>query len=255
MSKHMTRIALPAILMFCFVSVMYAGPVNCSVTPSNVACAPTITLTYKVGSGSLQTFAFATPPIYAAGSWSASFTPQTFSNFTFTGGQLASSPDPYVGFSFGIVNTSKQAMTFNYDFTTPYAGGPYAFVSSVFGDVLIDTNFTGTSTVTPIGSNYIMNTFDSGNLLSQVNIGRGCTTPAHRFVCTSPDIGALGPLHYTSFASGTLEVEGSFTVTPGGQYTLTGRSSLAPIPEPGTMALFATGVIGLAGVLRRRINL
>ena len=255
MTKHMTRIALPAILMFCFVSVMYAGPVNCSMTPSNPSCAPTFTLTYQVGNGLPQNFAFATVPVYSSESWNASFTPQSVSNFSFTGGQLASAPDPYVGFSFGVVNTSSQVMTFNYDFSTVYAGGPYALATAVFGDVLIDTNFTGTSTVAPLGSNYIMNTYDNGILLSMLNIGEGCTTPAQVFVCTSPDIGAIGPFPYTSDASGILEVKGSFTVTPGGQFTLTGRSTLAPIPEPGTMALFASGVIGLAGVLRRKINL
>ena len=252
MKNSVKILMLLATMMFSFASVMYANPINCSVTPSDPSCAPTMLLTYQVGSGPTQTMS-PTTPVFSNGSWLAEYTPQTFPDFLFTGGQVASSPDPFVGFSFGIINSSGHTMTFNYDFITPYAGGPYAFVQSVFGDVLIDTNFVGTSTIKPVGTKYVMNTYDTGNLINMVDLGKGCTTPVSVYVCSSPDDGAIGPLPYVSLASGILEVQGSFTVTAGGQYTLTGRSALLPVPEPGTLALLGTGVLGLGGWLRRRL--
>ena len=159
---------------------------------------------------------------------------------------------PFVGFSFGAVNNSTSVITFNFDFITPYASGPYTQIESVFSDVLIDINFTGTSTVAPVGSSFIMSTYVDGVVVPALDIGEGCTTPVNVFVCTSPDIGGIGPLPWLSAATGTLELKGSFTVTPGSQYTLTGRSELlSSTPEPCTLMLLGS-FLGLGGLLRRR---
>ena len=169
--------------------------------------------------------------------------------FTFSDAMYAG---PIVGFSLGGINTTTHVETFNFDFVTPYAGGPYNEIESVFDDVLIDTNFTGQSTLVPLGSTgFIMNTYDTGVLVPAVGIGKPCTTPAFVYVCTSPDVGALGPLSYLSNASGTLEVKGSFTVTPGGQFTLIGSAELFSAPEPCTLTLLGPVILVLARRLQR----
>ena len=84
------------------------------------------------------------------------FTPQTFPAFVFTGGQEAGAPDPFVGFSFGVVNTTTGDLTFTYSFTTPFVGGPYTMAQTIFVDSLINTAFSGTESVTPNGDPYIM---------------------------------------------------------------------------------------------------
>ena len=251
--KSIKKIVLLAMLLT-FTSAMYASSINCAVDPSDQACAPTLTMTVQVGNGQTQTVTSAGTPVFSSGSWNVDFGAQSFGGFQFNGGALQANSDPFVGFSIGATNHSGHTVTVSFDYVTPYSGGPYGFAQTVYGDVLIDTNFSGQSTMHPVGGAYIMKTYDTGHLISALDIGKGCTTPKNVFVCTSPDIGAIGPLHYTSFANGNLEVKGAFTVTNGAQYSITARSALLPIPEPGTLVLLGSSLIGLAGFARRRMS-
>jgi PEP-CTERM motif-containing protein len=42
---------------------------------------------------------------------------------------------------------------------------------------------------------------------------------------------------------------------PGGMWAVGGSIYGAQSPEPGTLMMFGSGVLGLAGLLRRKINL
>jgi hypothetical protein len=144
-------------------------------------------------------------------------------------------------------------MTFTFDFTTPFAGGPYTLARTIGADVLIDAAFTGTASVIPVGGGgFIINSYVDGVLIPSFGRVSGCTTGAS-FVCTSGASGALGPNPYASPATGMLEIKGSFILTPGSQYSLTGRTDLLA-PEPGSVMLLASGVILLGGVLRRKLR-
>jgi hypothetical protein len=69
---------------------------------------------------------------------------------------------------------------------------------------------------------------------------------------------ALDEMHVTlggnvpvTFALAKIDLTGS-----GGNYFLTGSDwrASSPVPEPGTLALLGTGLIGIAGVIRRKLR-
>jgi hypothetical protein len=68
---------------------------------------------------------------------------------------------------------------------------------------------------------------------------------------------AIGPITGGSFINSGLIFStsgGDFSIFSAGDATFTATTGTTT-PEPGTLALFASGIVGLAGMLRRKINL
>ena len=173
--KLSTRILTLAMLMMSFASAMYANSINCSLTPSSSSCAPTVSITVQIGDGPVQTISSFGTAVFTSGSWNVNFAPQTFSGVVWTGGQLVADSDPFVGFSTGFINNTNHNVTFSYSYVNPlYTGGPYGYAQTILADVLIDTAFSGTSTMTPVGGPYIMNTYDNSAVpIAGLGIGKG----------------------------------------------------------------------------------
>lgn len=131
---------LTALLVLALVPLASAGPFNCALAPSDPSCAPTLTLTVASAGHGPVTSITPQSTAYVNGQWIVSFMPQQFPAFSFNGGTATSDTDPLVGFSFGVINSGATNLTFTYDFTTPFVGGPYTFARTIFADTLEDQN-------------------------------------------------------------------------------------------------------------------
>ena len=144
--------------------------------------------------------------------------------------------DPSVLFSLSATNITSSPLLFIFQFTAPFAGGPYNTLA---------TDLTGTGTAESI----VMSGLLDANIVADATIS--CSSPA---ACADP-VASLSPL---SNASGLFGVKLSFTLPPGANATTSFNGSAIlsevtsqAVSEPATVALFGLGLLG-AGVSRRR---
>ena len=73
----------------------------------------------------------------------------------------------------------------------------------------------------------------------------------HNYVLTGAIVsgsGQVGATTQLTINTGTAFFDGSVGLS-------SGNTNLAAVPEPGTLTLFGTGLVSLAGIIRRKLSL
>ncbi len=173
-------------------------------------------------------------------------TTETFSLEQFT---FSFDPDPNVVLFFAIQNTQATTQTFTVTAAVPVAAvGPGLTLNGSIAGSLTDTAGDGATLGDATGAPLYAAIIDANPLRSLLDAPQSITTT------TSQTIGpaAFGPEAFAGSAASFIAVQIQFTLSPGDLASFTSVFNVTAVPEPGTVMLLGSGIVGIAASRRRR---
>jgi len=174
-------------------------------------------------------------------------------------GSIATDADPFIDYSFGVINFTSSDLTFSFLFFSPYAGGPFGGLRSSHSSSATDGGVADGSVVVSADAltGFVHNPILDGVDVTSAALGTGCTLAGAPGFSDSCDGFSLLTVPIVSAASGIFGVRIEFTLSPGDALSLNGRVELIeepgePIPEPTYAAVVGLALVGLSLVRRSR---
>jgi PEP-CTERM motif len=189
---------------------------------------------------------------------------------------LAVAPAMADTYSNGAYNGTNDAWTINFGFTVSdsftLAAGPVDTFHFVYwdasssdllttADLQLGTTSFGGSATTVAFSNTFLGTNQFGYNLFQADAtglsigwagGAGFATLGN--ACSTSGCSISNPIYWDENSGSSTAYENTLGSIPSEAFTITNSSPLPGTPEPSSIMLFGSGILGLAGVLRRKLT-
>lgn len=172
------------------------------------------------------------------------------------GWDLTVDPDPVISGSLTFTNTTAMTQSYSVLLTlsTPSSSLGHTMTGTVFAGTGVSDSTTDGDSSAQLSNIAITGLIDGSNAMNIFAGGLSCGIPIGSSGC-SASLGAdsiNGPALWTAGITGSIGIRLNFDLSAGDTATLITAFDVQPVPLPAALWLFGSGLLGLAGLARRR---
>jgi len=172
------------------------------------------------------------------------------------GWDLVVDPDPVISGSLTFTNTTAMTQSYSVLLTlsTPASSQNHTMTGTVFAGTGVSDSTTDSDSSAQLSNIAITGLIDGSNAMNIFAGGLSCGIPIGSDGC-SASLSAdsiNGPALWTAGITSSIGIRLNFDLSAGDTATLITAFDVQPVPLPAALWLFGSGLLGLAGLARRR---